>query len=214
MGRLVIPGDLLLDKPIRNPYTYIKEGKTYASVVGMFDEQQSKFMPIKASYLPSLGDSVIGIIEEEKVIGYGVNLFSPYHGLLSSKTLRTTFNVGDIVLAEVSEISEVKDIWLSRPMKLVGGEIIDVSPVKISRIIGKHSSMLNIIKLGTGCEIIVGKNGLIWIKGENRAKAIETIEKIVREAHTSGLTERIMNYLNVTKEMLDKYHPREGYRGF
>lgn len=213
MGRLVIPGDLLLDKPIRNPYTYIKEGKTYAAIVGMFDEQQTKFMPIKASYLPSLRDSVIGIIEEEKVIGYGVNLFSPYHGLLSSKMLRTTFNVGDIILAEVSEISEVKDIWLSRPMKLIGGEIIDISPTKISRVIGKHSSMLNILKAGTGCEILVGKNGLIWIKGQNSAKAIDAIEKIAREAHTSGLTDRIMEYLGVTQEMLQRFQtPREQYR--
>ncbi|MEM3771202.1 MAG: KH domain-containing protein [Candidatus Micrarchaeia archaeon] len=213
MGRLVIPGDLLLDKPIRNPYTYIKEGKTYAAIVGMFDDQQNKFMPIKASYLPSLRDSVIGIIEEEKVIGYGVNLFSPYHGLLSSKMLRTTFNVGDIILAEVSEISEVKDIWLSRPVKLVGGEIIDISPTKISRVIGKHSSMLNILKIGTGCEIIVGKNGLIWIKGQNSAKAIDAIEKISREAHTSGLTDRIMEYLGVTQEMLKRFQTsREQYR--
>jgi len=205
MGKLVIPGDLLLNKPVRNPYTYIKDEKTFAAVVGMFDEQQSKFMPIKASYLPSLRDSVIGMIEEEKPIGYGVNLFSPYHGLLSSKSLRTTFNVGDIILAEVFEISEVKDIWLSRPMKLVGGEIIDVSPTKISRVIGKHSSMLNVLKAGTGSNILVGKNGLIWIKGGDVPKAIDAIQKIVREAHTSGLTDRIMNYLNVTPEMLEKF---------
>ncbi|MEM3715020.1 MAG: KH domain-containing protein, partial [Nitrososphaeria archaeon] len=148
-----------------------------------------------------------------KVIGYGVNLFSPYHGLLSSKMLRTTFNVGDIILAEVSEISEVKDIWLSRPVKLVGGEIIDISPTKISRVIGKHSSMLNILKIGTGCEIIVGKNGLIWIKGQNSAKAIDAIEKISREAHTSGLTDRIMEYLGVTQEMLQRFQTsREQYR--
>lgn len=206
MGRLVIPGDLLLDKPIRNPYTYVKNGKTYAAVVGMYDDQQAKFMPINASYLPSLKDSVIGVVEEEKPIGYGVNLFSPYHGLLSSKTLRTTFNIGDIILAEVSEISEVKDIWLSRPTKLVGGEIIDISPTKISRVIGKHSSMLNILKAGTGCDIVVGKNGLIWIKGQNSLKAIEAIEKIVREAHTSGLTDRIMAFLGVTPEMLQGFH--------
>jgi exosome complex component RRP4 len=205
MGKLVIPGDLLSNKPIRNPYTYIKDEKTYAAVVGMFDEEKSKFMPIKASYLPSLRDNVIGIIEEEKPIGYGVNLFSPYHGLLSSKSLRTTFNVGDIILAEVLEISEVKDIWLTKPTKLVGGEIIDVSPTKISRVIGKHSSMLNVLKIGTGSNIVVGKNGLIWIKGGNVPKAIDAIQKIVREAHTSGLTERIMSYLNVTQEMLEKF---------
>jgi exosome complex RNA-binding protein Rrp4 len=59
MGKLVIPGDLLSNKPIRNPYTYIKDEKTYAAVVGMFDEEKSKFMPIKASYIPSLRENVI-----------------------------------------------------------------------------------------------------------------------------------------------------------
>lgn len=121
MARLVTPGDLLLDRPVRNPYTFVQADKTYAAVVGMFDPEQGRFMPIKGSYLPMIGDDIIGVIEEEKVIGYGVNFFSPYKGLLSSKGLRFPFEPNEIIIAQVSELSEVKDIWLSRPMKLEGG---------------------------------------------------------------------------------------------
>lgn len=200
MAKLVTPGDLLLDRPIRNPYTYVKDGKTFAAVVGMFEQEQGKFMPIKGSYLPMVGDDVIGIVEEEKVIGYGINLFSPYKGLLSSKGLRFPFEPNDIIITQVSEVSEVKDIWLSRPMKLVGGETINIASTKVSRVIGKHSSMLNIIKAATKCEILVGKNGLIWIKGQNQQKAVEAIAKIDREAHLPGLTDRIIAFLGISQE--------------
>ncbi|VVB73353.1 Exosome complex component Rrp4 [uncultured archaeon] len=200
MTKLVTPGDLLLDRPVRNPYTFVKAEKTYAAVVGMFDPEQGRFMPIKGSYLPMVGDDVIGVVEEEKVIGYGINLFSPYKGLLSSKGLRFPFEPNNIILAQVSEVSEVKDIWLSRPMKLEGGEIIDIAPTKVSRVIGKHSSMLNVVKAATKCDILVGKNGLIWIKGPNQQKAAEAIEKIDREAHLPGLTDRIMEFLGVSPE--------------
>ena len=200
MAKLVTPGDLLLDRPVRNPYTFVKEEKTYAAVVGMFDPEQGRFMPIKGSYLPMVGDDVIGVVEEEKVIGYGINLFSPYKGILSSKGLRFPFEPNDILITQVSEVSEVKDIWLSRPMKLVEGEIINIAPTKVSRVIGKHSSMLNILKAATKCDILVGKNGLIWIKGPNQQKAVEAIGKIDREAHLPGLTDRIIEFLGVKPE--------------
>lgn len=66
--------------------------------------------------------------------------------------------------------------------------------------IGKHSSMLNILKAATKCEILVGKNGLIWIKGPNQQKAVEAIDKIDREAHLPGLTDRIIDFLGVKPE--------------
>jgi exosome complex component RRP4 len=67
--------------------------------------------------------------------------------------------------------------------------------VKIPRLIGKKNSMLNLIRDGTGCNLFVGRNGRIWVKGENIARAQEVILKIEKEAHTPGLTERIVNML-------------------
>jgi exosome complex component RRP4 len=81
--------------------------------------------------------------------------------------------------------------------KLIGGRIISVNPYKVPRIIGKMGSMVNLIKDHTKCIITVGQNGLIWINGEpkNELIAVNTIRKIEREAHTSGLTDKIKEYL-------------------
>jgi len=79
-----------------------------------------------------------------------------------------------------------------------GGKIIDVTPSKVPRIIGKQGSMIKMIKEGTGCNIVVGQNGKVWIKGErieDEVKATEVILKIEQESHTQGLTDTIKSIL-------------------
>ncbi|MBI2660011.1 hypothetical protein HYX07_02525 [Candidatus Woesearchaeota archaeon] len=65
------------------------------------------------------------------------------------------------------------------------------------RIIGKMGSMVTMIKDATRCNITVGQNGLIWIDGEpqNELLAIQTIRKIEKESHLSGLTDKIKEFL-------------------
>ena len=65
------------------------------------------------------------------------------------------------------------------------------------RLIGKKGSMINMIKDKTGCKIVVGQNGLVWVKGKQEMEQIvkDTIKLIEKEAHTSGLTDRIKNRL-------------------
>ena len=81
--------------------------------------------------------------------------------------------------------------------KLQGGRIFKVNPNKVPRIIGKQGSMVSMIKLATNCKIIVGQNGLIWIEGtpQEEKVAVDTILMIEREAHKSGLTDRVKAYL-------------------
>jgi exosome complex RNA-binding protein Rrp4 len=55
--------------------------------------------------------------------------------------------------------------------------------------------MINMIKQKTGCVIYVGKNGVVWLRGDNKAEAIEAILTIERESHTAGLTDRIARML-------------------
>jgi exosome complex RNA-binding protein Rrp4 len=55
--------------------------------------------------------------------------------------------------------------------------------------------MVTLIKSKTGCDIYTGQNGLVWIRGENKAKAIEAILTIEKESHTVGLTEKIEKML-------------------
>ena len=66
------------------------------------------------------------------------------------------------------------------------------------RVIGKEGSMVILIKQATGCNVMVGQNGLIWIDGEPEAEVIaeKAILKINAEAHLSGLTDRIKEFLD------------------
>ncbi len=79
--------------------------------------------------------------------------------------------------------------------KLHGGTVIKVTPSKIPRIIGKAGSMINLIKERTRTDIFTGQNGYVWIRGEDKALAIEAILTIDRESHTPGLTEKIEKML-------------------
>lgn len=195
MSEFVTPGTMIADKPTRAPYSYVEGGKTYAAVMGIYDEKASRFIPLEGAYLPNIGDQVLGIVEEERTIGYIIDLGGTYKGLIFSRGLRTNLAPGDIVAAEISEINEVRDINLQRPHKLNDGEVINISPTKVPRVIGKNNSMLSIIEKGTGCDIFVGRNGLVWLRGRDVKKAIETVKKVEREAHIHGLTDKIKQYL-------------------
>ena len=57
--------------------------------------------------------------------------------------------------------------------------------------------MINMIKNKTNCKIVVGQNGLVWVKGDEDMEQLtrEIIHTIEAEAHTSGLTNKIKNKL-------------------
>ena len=55
------------------------------------------------------------------------------------------------------------------------------------------------IKDKTNCKIIVGQNGLVWVKGEEDMEQLtkDIIHMIEAEAHTSGLTNKVKNKLSL-----------------
>jgi exosome complex component RRP4 len=61
------------------------------------------------------------------------------------------------------------------------------------------------IKDKTKCKIVVGQNGLVWVKGNEDMEQLtrEIIHLIEAEAHTSGLTNKIKNklYLAIDGEL-------------
>jgi exosome complex component RRP4 len=77
-----------------------------------------------------------------------------------------------------------------------------VTPTKIPRVIGRKGSMISMIKQETGCQIILGLNGVVLVTGKNledEELAISAIKKIEEESHTSGLTDRITQLLKEKK---------------
>ena len=58
--------------------------------------------------------------------------------------------------------------------------------------------MINMIKDETHCDIIVGQNGVVWVKGDPMMERVaeKVINMIEDQAHTSGLTDRVRNMLS------------------
>ena len=63
------------------------------------------------------------------------------------------------------------------------------------------AALATLIKEKTGCEITVGQNGLVWIKGtpEGENKAERAVKMIENKSHESGLTQKVEAFLGGVK---------------
>lgn len=191
MRKLVVPGELLAEKILRLPDAIVENGKTYATVIGIFDDEKGTFIPLEGLWYPKTGERVIGIIDAARLNTMDVNLHSPYKGIIISKYSAEPIDNGDVIEATVKELDKTGTIVLTMPRKLRGGKTVYLKPSKIPRVIGSGNTMVKQINIGTGSNIVVGMNGLIWISGGNTDLATEAIKQIQEEAHVSGLTDRI-----------------------
>jgi len=214
--QILLPGEFIDERKGRrlgfNVYT--ENEKVFAKVIGIpkIGENEIDVIPLSGGYMPKTEDRVIGIITSVEISGWMVDINSPYTAFLPLSeavdefvdTQRTDltryFNVNDLVFCRISRVTKNKTIQVSMrdpiSRKLSGGVMVKVTPSKIPRIIGKGGSMINLIKNSTKSEIITGQNGRVWIRGENKAKAIEAIVTIQKESHILGLTEKIEKMLS------------------
>ena len=217
---LVIPGQILADDEYYSGRGTFKEnGKICSSLLGRVSLRNKKIrvIPLKSKYVPKKGDVVIGKIKDVRFSMWDVDINSPYSGILPAfevfgrekKELNKVYDVGDVLFLRVVDVDEIKKAKLGlkgRGMgKFKGGIIVDIAPTKVPRLIGKKGSMINMIKDKTKCKIVVGQNGLVWVKGNEDMEQLtrEIIHRIESEAHTSGLTNKIKNklYLAIDGEL-------------
>ncbi len=209
---LVIPGQILADEEYYSGRGTFKEGgKICSSLMGLVSLRNKKIrvIPLKSKYVPKKGDVVIGKINDVRFSMWDVDINSPYSGILPAfevfgrekKELNKVYDVGDVLFLRVVDVDEIKKAKLGlkgRGMgKFKGGIIVDIAPTKVPRLIGKKGSMINMIKDKTNCKIVVGQNGLVWVKGDEDMEQLtkDVIHLIEAEAHTSGLTNKIKNKL-------------------
>jgi len=91
--------------------------------------------------------------------------------------------------------------------KLEGGMLININSNKVPRVIGKAGSMINLIKDATGCDITVGQNGIIWIRGnkiEDELFAKEAIKFVTEKSFIGGLTDKTKEWLEEKKTEVKK----------
>ncbi|MBR9691823.1 RNA-binding protein [Candidatus Woesearchaeota archaeon] len=214
---VVVPGECLAEGMDYLPGigTYRDGEKILASRLGLskIDGRALELIPLSGRYLPKRGDTIIAKVTEITMSAWRVNTNSAYQAMLGMRdatsefipkgaNLTKYFNFGDYLVCKITNVTSQRlvDITMKGPglRKLRGGRIIQVNTNKVPRIIGKKGSMVSMVKNATGCKIIVGQNGIIWLQGEDpkmEILAVNTIKKIEEESHISGLTDRIKEFL-------------------
>lgn len=213
---IAVPGEVLAEGMGFVPSRGIRrvKDKLMAEQLGMISIEGKviKLIPLTGVYIPKVGDKIVAKVIDVLMTGWRLDTRSPYSAVLSMKDassdfiqrgadLTQYFALGDYVLTKITNVTSQKlvDVSMKGPglRKLHGGRIIEVNPHKVPRVIGKEGSMVVMIKQATGCNILVGQNGWIWIDGEPEQEVIaeKAIMKINSEAHLSGLTDRIKEFL-------------------
>jgi exosome complex component RRP4 len=224
--QLVTPGELLAEGDyLAGENTYMEQNKIYASRIGLVDTDNKKVnvVALRAFYVPKMGDIIIGSVVEVGFNGWTVDIKSPYTALLRASDvlsrpfkpqndeLSQVLNTGDLIVAKIASYDRAHDpqLTVGEPGlgKITRGQILHVTPTKIPRIIGRKGSMISMIKQETGCQIILGLNGVILVTGKNledEELAIMAIKKIEEESHTTGLTDRITQLLKESKGKVEE----------
>ena len=218
---LVVPGTLLAVGDCKNGGGIVKEGDSFFStVLGLFYYNEGKnlarVVPLEGKYLPKEGDSVVGKIYKVLPGKWLVDINPAYIASLDPRNalhdrvddLSRIYSEGDLVFAKVDTVNEIYDATLftkSMPYgRLRGGTIVEIRPTRVPRLIGKKGSMIYMIKQETKAKILVGQNGLVWIKGRKEMEEliVRVIKMIDTEAHISGLTDKTKEFLKAEKEKL------------
>jgi exosome complex component RRP4 len=223
--QLVTPGDLLADGDyVSGDSTYKENGKIYANRLGLvdYDGKRVHVVALKAFYVPVPGDTVIGKVIETSPGGWSIDIKAPHLARLRASDvversfkpettdLPSIFDVGDLIIANVVAYDRTRDPLLTvrEPGlgKIVRGQLVEVTPTKIPRIIGRQGSMVGMIKKETGCQMTIGQNGLVLISGrsaEDERLAVMALRKIEKESHTSGLTDRVTEMIRKERKLIE-----------
>jgi exosome complex component RRP4 len=194
-----LPGEKIAEGRVAAPNTFFREDGTYAAVVGMRDEE-GRYIPLENRYRPVVGEVVVGMVTDVRHAGYEVDLNLPQGGFIPTRDVRLTLQLGDFVICRVKMVNEVGDVDLGEVRRLPKGKIIEFPSAKVPRLIGRKSSMLNLLKDYTGGDIMVGNNGYVWIsENSDMPLLLKTIKLIERKAHRSGLTDEVANMLAAAK---------------
>ena len=216
-NQFVIPGDIIVTGDYRPEQNVILEGNRLISTATGFSEIKDDLVtvtPLTGLYTPKTDDLVIGKIVSHNALSWEVDINSYYSGILiasdifgkdyspSRDDLSLKLIIGDIILARIANVN-TRDPLLTIAGENLGkidsGELIKISPSRIPRLLGKHSSIIQTIEASTNISITVGQNGLIIFKYDNSTglkNAIASIKMIAMTYEDVNIEEKIQNILN------------------
>jgi exosome complex component RRP4 len=216
--KIVIPGEVIEKGDFLPGEGTEKRGDEIVALrYGLAEESNKlvKVIALSGVYQPRRGNVVIGEVENITFNGWILNIKAGDSAFLSlmevpryvnKDALEEVMKIGDSVIAKIWAVNK-RGIDLSIKSrglgKIDGGIIIEINPNKVPRVIGKEGSMIKLIKDETGCNITVGQNGLIWIKGdkvENELFAKKAILFVVERSIISGLTDELTKWFGNEKK--------------
>lgn len=211
---VVVPGQLLAEGRYRASFgTYDDGDRIYSALVGLAELRGNtvKVVALEGVYIPREGDLVLGTITMVMGNNWKVDIGGPYLASLhANNALRRPYDddisrymdIGDVIAAEVIAFDRVTGPFLGMKgrglRRLDSGMILEISPAKIPRVIGRRGSMINMIQDILRIQTMVGQNGRIWIRASNTEVmrlAIKAFKMIEAQAHTSKLTDRVKTML-------------------
>jgi exosome complex component RRP4 len=217
--QIVIPGEVIKSGMdfLPGENTEKRGDDIVALRYGLSEENNNlvKVLALSGKYIPRRGNTVIGKVEMITFNGWVIDIGMADNAFLSlmevprfvnKNALNEVMDLGDMVVANISSVNKrgtdltLKDRGLG---KFDEGMVIQINPNKVPRIIGKEGSMIKLIKDQTGCSIIVGQNGFIWIQGdtiEDELLAKKAMGFISENSHISGLTDAVAKWFAEEKK--------------
>ena len=208
--KIVIPGEVIISGDDYLPGEGVRRDgeNVVANRFGLAEimGRVVKVIPLSGAYVPRRNNVVLGRVIDITFNGWLVDIDCPGSGFLPIAESPRFINqhemdqflaIGDIIAAKIWGIKgrgidlTIKGKGLG---KLEEGFIFRINPSRVPRVIGREGSMINLIKDNTGCQITVGQNGWIWIRGENiesSLKARKAVEYIADKVYIEGLTEHM-----------------------
>lgn len=213
----VMPGDVITSGPYRpEANTATVDGSIVSTAVGMSEiyEDTVRVIPMAGMYYPLVNDFVIAMITSHTSLAWEAEMNSCYVGFLPASdvfgrdfashadALTSRLKKGDLIAARVANFDRTRDPLLTvadRDLgKIDAGELVQVTPGNVSRLIGKRGSMIQAIETATDSVVTIGQNGWVVISCESPdglLKAKKAVMMIEAQSNTPNLTERVKSLL-------------------
>lgn len=208
---IVVPGQILTDNNlISGTGTFKDNEKIYSNITGLvyIESNTISVIPFKYSYKPKYGDLVIGKVISSSYSSWSINIYSTYNGYLPTSELCdkhnqniNIINIKDMLLLRVSNVDEINRVKLTLRAHGLGkfnqGIIIKVKQPTVHFLSEENAFLISLMQEYLETDVIVAKNGLIWINGlkDNVAKIIETIEYIEENPSKHNLVKSVQNMI-------------------
>jgi exosome complex component RRP4 len=207
---MVVPGEVIVSGEDYLPGEGTKrQGEDIIATRFGLGEEAGKVVrviSIFGAFVPRRNNVVIGRVIDITFNGWLIDIdaasssFLPIDEVprfINKNEMDQFLDIGDVVSAKIWSVkSKGIDLALKGKGlgKLEGGFIFRIIPSRVPRVIGREGSMINLIKDKTGCNITVGQNGWIWIKGQDsdsEIKARKAVEFVADKVHVTGLTDKV-----------------------